>query len=173
LLTNRALTALKTGEPKQAATDADEALKLIGPGNGQGESVAVKGGDGQDEHRDLKELYGKALSRKAEALEQMEKWADAGAVWQQSVEAGVGGSTAVKGRQRCHNALAPKAKAAPKPVEKPRSRPSAAASLAPQKNSEAVDRLREANRAAAREDDEKFVLSEKVDAQVSAWRDGK
>lgn len=173
LLTNRALTALKTGEPKQAVADADEALKLIGPGNGHAESVVVKGENGQEESRDMRDLHGKALSRKAEALEQMEKWTDAGAVWQQCVEAGVGGPTAVKGRQRCQNALAPKPKAAPKPAAKPRPKPSATASLAPQKSSEAVTRLREANQAAARDDDEKFALSEKVDTQVSAWRDGK
>ncbi|KAI5461553.1 hypothetical protein BGZ63DRAFT_357324 [Mariannaea sp. PMI_226] len=174
LLTNRALTALKTGEPKQAVDDADTALKLIGPGNGQGEVVAVRTETGQDENRDMKDLYGKALSRKAEALEQMERWGDAGAVWQLCVEGGLGGANAIKGRQRCQNALAPKPKATPKPAAaKPRPRPSAAASLAPQKDSEAVTRLREANAAAAKEDDEKFALSDKVDAKIAAWRDGK
>lgn len=173
LLTNRALTALKTGEPKQAVDDADNALKLIGPGNGQGEVVAVRAESGQDENKDMKDLYGKALSRKAEALEQMEKWADASAVWHLCVEGGVGGSNAIKGRQRCQNALAPKPKPTPKPAAKPRPRPSATASLAPAKSSEAVTRLREANEAAAKEDDEKFALSEKVDAKISAWRDGK
>ncbi|QPG96428.1 hypothetical protein C2857_004144 [Epichloe festucae Fl1] len=174
LLTNRALTSLKIGETKQALNDADEALKLIGPGNGQGESVAVPGEDGKEELRDMKELFGKALSRKAEALEGLEKWADAGSAWQQCVEAGVGGATAIKGRQRCQNTLAPKPKTAAKPVTAaPRPKASATASLAPQKSSEAVIRLREANENAAREDDEKFALSEKVDAKVSAWRDGK
>ena len=173
LLTNRALTALKTGEPKQAVEDAEQAIKLIGPGNGQGETVAVKGENGQDESREMKDLYGKALSRKAEALEQMEKWADAGTVWQQCVEAGVGGANAIKGRQRCQNAIAPKPKATPKPAARPRPKPSAAASLAPQKSSEAVTRLREANQAAAKEDDEKFALSEGVDQRISSWRDGK
>lgn len=174
LLTNRALTALKTGEPKQAVDDADTALKLIGPGNGQGEVVAVRTETGQDEKRDMKDLYGKALSRKAEALEQMERWADASTVWQLCVEGGVGGANAIKGRQRCQTALAPKPKPAARPAAaKPRPRPLAAASLAPQKDSEAVTRLREANAAAAREDDEKFALSEQVDAKISAWRDGK
>ena len=174
LLTNRALTALKTGEPKQAVDDADSALKLIGPGNGQGETVAVTTDTGADEIRDMKDLYGKALSRKAEALEQMEKWADASTVWQLCVEAGVGGASAIKGRQRCQNALAPKPKATPKPVAaKPRPKPSATGSFTPQKSFEAVTRLRQANEAAAREDDEKFALSEKVDAKISSWRDGK
>jgi hypothetical protein len=172
LLTNRALTALKTGEPKQAVADADSAIKLIGPRNGQGESIAIRNEAGQDEQKDMKEFFGKALSRKAEALEQMERWADAGGVWQQCVEAGVGGPNAIKGRQRCQEALTPKPKPKPKPVTA-RPKPSATASLAPQKSSEAVTRLREANEAAAKEDDEKFALSEKVDARVSAWRDGK
>ncbi|KAL6849223.1 auxilin-like clathrin-binding protein required for normal clathrin function [Amphichorda felina] len=173
LLTNRALTALKTGEPKQAVEDADRAIQLIGPGSGQGETVAVKGENGQDENRDMRDLYGKALSRKAEALEQMEKWRDAGAVWQLCVEGGLGGANAIKGRQRCQDAIAPKPKPAPKPAARPRPRPSAAASMAPAKSSEAVTRLREANLAAAREDDERFALSESVDARISAWRDGK
>ncbi|PFH55222.1 hypothetical protein XA68_10336 [Ophiocordyceps unilateralis] len=172
LLTNRALTALKTGEPKQAVNDADEALKLIGPGRGRDEVVSVRGEDGQEEKKAMMELYGKALSRKAEALEQMEKWSDAGSVWQLCVEAGVGGATAVKGRQRCQDALKPKA-TKPKIAPAPKARPSATASLAPAKSSAAVVRLRQANEAAAREEDEKFALAEQVDGRVSAWRDGK
>ncbi|KAI1178420.1 hypothetical protein F4777DRAFT_95868 [Nemania sp. FL0916] len=171
ILTNRALTSLKTGSPKQTVDDADSAISIIGPSRGEGENVALVDG----ESRDMKELYGKALSRKAEALEQMEKWADAGVVWQQCVEAGVGGPNAVAGRQRCQKALAPKPKATPRPVQaaKPRPRPSAMADLGPQKSSEAVERLREANRAAEAADDEKFALGEKVDARIAAWRDGK
>ncbi|KAH6655167.1 hypothetical protein BKA67DRAFT_516060 [Truncatella angustata] len=165
LLTNRSLTSLKTGSPKQAVDDADAAIKIIGPSRGEGEKVAL--GDG--EHRDMKDLYGKALSRKAEALEQMEKWADAGSVWQQCVEAGVSGATAIAGRQRCQKALAPK----PKPVQAVKPRPKPSASMAPQKDSERVQRLREANKAAEAAEDEKFALSEKVDARISAWRDGK
>lgn len=171
LLTNRSLTALKTGSPKQAVDDADAAIKIIGPSRGEGEKVAL--GDG--ENRDMKDLYGKALSRKAEALEQMEKWTDAGNVWQLCVEAGVGGASATAGRQRCQKALAPKPKPVPKPVQaaKPRPRPSAMSDLGPQKSSEAVERLRAANKAAEAADDEKFALGEQVDARISAWRDGK
>ncbi|KAI1391396.1 uncharacterized protein F4822DRAFT_396597 [Hypoxylon trugodes] len=171
LLTNRALTALKTGSPKQAVGDADAAIGIIGPSHGEGEKVTLPDG----ESRDMKDLYGKALSRKAEALEQMEKWADAGNVWQQCVEAGVGGANAIAGRQRCQKALAPKPKPTPKPAQaaRPRPKPSAVSDLNPQKSSEAVQRLREANKAAEAADDEKFALGEKVDAKIAAWRDGK
>jgi hypothetical protein len=178
LLTNRALTSLKTGAPKLAVEDADAAIKIIGPSLGHGETVAVVGDSGGEEKRDMKDLYGKALSRKAEALEQMERWADASAVWQLCVEGGVGGATAIAGRQRCQSALAPKPKPTLKPASKPavaKTRPkiTAVSSLGPQKSSEAVERLREANKAAAKEDDEKFALSERVDAKIAAWRDGK
>ena len=173
LLSNRALTSLKTGEPKQALSDADAALKIIGPGNGKDEVIAVTGEAGQEEKREMKDLYGKVLSRKAEAQEQLEKWAEAASTWQACVESGAGGASAIQGRQRCQAALAPKVTAPPKLISKPRPKVSATSSLAPQKESEAVIRMRQANDAAAREDDEKFALSEKVDSRVSAWRDGK
>ncbi|KAL2266436.1 hypothetical protein VTJ83DRAFT_5788 [Remersonia thermophila] len=174
LLCNRALTALKTGEPRQAVEDADAALRIIGPGQGAGELVELPGDGGAVEKRDMRDLYGKALARKAEALEQMEKWADAGAVWKLCVEAGLGGATAAAGRQRCQKALAPKP---PTPASRPAGaaarpppRPLAAASG---KTSEAVERLRAAHKAQEREGDEKLALSDKVDARVAAWRDGK
>ncbi|KKA28446.1 hypothetical protein TD95_002591 [Thielaviopsis punctulata] len=173
LLTNRALTSLKNGEPKNAITDADQALKIIGPGCGQDEIVMVQIESGSEEKREMKELFGKALARKAEALEQMERWADAASVWQQCVEAGVGGPTAIAGRQRCQKALAPKPKPAARPAAKPAPKLRAVPVSAAAGKSEAVDRLRKANEAAAREDDEKFALSEKVDARIAAWRDGK
>lgn len=180
LLCNRALTALKTGEPRQAVSDADAALALIGPSKGEGEHVALQ--DETGEKRDMKELYGKALTRKAEALEQMEKWADAGEVWQMCVESGVGGPTAIAGRQRCQKALAPKPVAVSRPAT---SRPAAAirpaasaarparAVATPAKDSEAVLRMQAANKAAEAADAEKFALSDKVDTRIASWRDGK
>ncbi|KAL5606596.1 hypothetical protein BROUX41_002994 [Berkeleyomyces rouxiae] len=175
LLTNRAITSLKNGEPKNAIKDADDALQLIGPGCGQDEIVMVHTDTGNEEKRDMKDLFGKALSRKAEALEQMERWADAGAVWQQCVEIGIGGPTATAGRQRCQKALAPKPAPRPAaPAARPKPRPVAAkSSTSNAASSEAVERLRKANEAAAQEDDEKFALAEKVDARIAAWRDGK
>lgn len=170
LLCNRALTAIKTGEPRQAVADADAAIKLIGPSRGEGEHVALQ--DETGERRDMKELYGKALTRKAEALEQMEKWADAGSVWQTCVESGVGGPTAIAGRQRCQKALAPKP--APKPAApRPAPRRPTPRTATPAGDSEAVTRLQAANKAAEAADAEKFALSDQVDARVGAWRDGK
>lgn len=177
LLCNRALTGLKTGVPKEAVSDADTALSLIGVSRGDGETIDLGPGEGSG-IKEMKEFYGKALSRKAEALEQMEKWPEAGSVWKLAVEHGVGGPTAIQGRTRCEKALAPKpAKAAPqaKPKPKPIPKVSALSDLngGNGEDSAAVKRLREANVAAEKADDEKFALSEKVETRIGNWRDGK
>jgi tetratricopeptide (TPR) repeat protein len=175
ILCNRSLTAIKTGDPKAAVSDADTVLDLIGPSRGHNETIKLEGENGEGE-KEMKEYYGKALMRKAEALEQMERWEEAGKAWRQAVEAGAGGATAIQGRQRCEKALAPKSKpATPKPIARasPRPKPSASGDLAPAQNTEAVERLRAANAAAEKADDEKFALSDAVDARISAWRDGR
>lgn len=168
LFCNRSLTAIKTGDPKSAVSDADTALSLIGPSRGSNEVIDLLDPSAADSKKGMGEFYGKALMRKAEALEQMERWSDAGAVWRLAVESGAGGPIAIQGKLRCEKALAPKAKApTPRPRATPPSRPTVV------KDSEAVSRMRAANAAADKADDEKFELSDSVDARIAAWRDGR
>ncbi|KAI9930094.1 hypothetical protein ASPWEDRAFT_23820 [Aspergillus wentii DTO 134E9] len=180
ILTNRAMTGLKTGEPKSAISDADTALDIIGPSKGESETIDLGNGESAKPMRDS---FGKALMRKAEALEQLERWGDAAKVWRQAVEAGHGGSTSIQGRNRCEKA-AGISKPAPKPSA-PARKPAAPApkkqsaladlggSSAPSGNSEAVGRLRAANQAADRADEERVALIEAVDARLAAWKGGK
>jgi hypothetical protein len=175
VLCNRAVTNIKVGEPKAAIADADAALAIIGVLRGEGEKIATGGMEGD---KDMKEFYGKALMRKAEALENMEKWADAHCVWKEAVQNGVGGSIAISGRNRCEKAAAggnnPPAR--PPPVRKPAPpRPSAMSDLGggPANDSEAVKRMKAANAAAERADDEKFALTDQVDAKLIAWKGSK
>ena len=184
LLCNRALTALKTGDAKVAVADAERALTIIGAGNGTGEVIDL--GSGEVGKKAMSEFYGKALMRKAEALEYLEKWAEAAAAWKLAVEAGVGGVVSVRGRERCEKAAAPpttvkaptRSAAAPKagPVaKKPLNgikRPTAARVVVPAA-AEAVTALRAANAAAERQDDEKFALMDQVDARLTAWKGAK
>lgn len=169
LLTNRALTALKTGQPKIAIVDADAAITLVGPSKGDGETVDLL--DGGSTPKPMRDYYGKALMRKAEALENMEKWADAAAVWRQCVEDGHGGATAIQSRMRAEKAAAPKPAA---PVRKPPPR-SATRSAPPvsTKPAAAVTALRAQNQAAERLDDEKFALADVVSDRINSWRNGK
>ena len=172
LLTNRALTALKIGESKQAITDADTAISVIGVSKGESEQIDFSNGETP---KPMREYYGKALMRKAEALEQMEKWVDAAAVWRAAVEGGHGGSTSMQGRLRAEKAANPQL-STPKPkppvIKRPPTRPSATSSSA-SKDSVAVSALRAANAAADRADDEKFALSDSVDLRINNWKNGK
>lgn len=184
LLSNRAMTALKIGEPKSAIADADAILEVIGPSRGEAEMIDLGNGEPQ---KPMKEFFGKALMRKAEALEQLERWEDAAKAWKLAVETGHGGSTSIQGRNRCEKA-AGVSKPTPKPSI-PAARP-AQPKVAPKKPSalddlagrpapmhassaEAVSRLRAANEAADRVEEEKLALTDQVDARISAWKGGK
>ncbi|KAI5306306.1 hypothetical protein KEM56_001463 [Ascosphaera pollenicola] len=183
LLCNHALTSLKIGEPKNAIVDAEKALSVIGPSNGESESIELGSGEGT---KNMKEFYGKALMRKAEALEQLERWPEAAEVWRAAVLAGCGGNTAIQGRNRCekaagvgsasrtstpsssgHHLPSTKRPAAPLPRASPRPQ------ITSTKPAEAVNRLREANLAADRADDEKLALIDRVDEIIGNWTKGK
>ena len=171
ILSNRALSHSKTGDPKASIVDATTVIDLIGPSRGIGETIDLGDGEGA---KAMDTYWGKAMLRKAEALEHLERWADAAAVWRSCVEAGVGGATSIAGRNRSENAARPK----PSPmVKKAPSRPKSSAlnDLGPTstQSTEAVNRLRAANAAADKLDDEKFRLADIVDGRISRWRAGK
>ncbi|SLM37898.1 Ubiquitin-associated/translation elongation factor EF1B, N-terminal, eukaryote [Lasallia pustulata] len=179
LLTNRALTYLKTGDPKSAISDSSAALTLIGPSHGANETIDLGPGEGSKE---MSLFWAKATTRKAEALEQLERWSDAAAAWRTCVEAGVGGTTSTQGRDRCEKAAAG-ITSTPQPTSLPRRPPAASAKPPPRPGprlsalskppAEAVTRLRLANAEAARVDDEKFALADRVDERLGRWRAGK
>ncbi|PLB45979.1 UBA/TS-N domain protein [Aspergillus steynii IBT 23096] len=176
---NRAMTALKIGEPKVAIGDADNILEVIGPSKGEAESIELGNGE---PNKPMKDFFGKALMRKAEALEQLERWADAAQSWRQAVENGYGGSTSIQGRNRCEKAAgiskpaakpsAPARRPAPAP-KKPSALDDLGGSASSGMDSAAVSRLRAANQAAEQADEEKFALTESVDARLAAWKGGK
>ena len=180
LLVNRALTSLKIGEPRTAISDANSAISIIGTSKGESETVDLKNGE---QPKSMREFYGKALMRKAEALEQIEKWPEAAAVWREAVEGGHGGATSIQGRIRAEKAANPQSVRA-------RSAPSRKPALAPRRSAmdelsgrpiavsfasseAAVNRLRAAHAAAEKADDEKFALADSVGARVSLWKGGK
>ena len=177
ILTNRALSHSKTGDPKASIADATAALALIGPSRGASETIDL----GSEGSKEMSLFWGKAMTRHAEALEQLERWSEAAAAWRSCVEANVGGATSIAGRNRCEKAAnpsKPKSTApAPKcPPPKPVPRQSALDALSgtsTTQSTEAVSRLRAANLEAERVDDEKFALSDRVSERLQAWRAGK
>lgn len=180
LLVNHALTALKIGEPRTAISDADSAMNIVGPSKGESETVDLRNGETPKSMRDF---YGKALMRKAEALEQIEKWTEAAGVWKEAVEGGHGGAASIQGRIRAEKAANPQTSRAnrpssKKPLSAPRrsamndlsGRPTAPSSAS---SEQAVNRLRAANAAAEKADDEKLALADSVEARLAAWKGGK
>ncbi|TKA69681.1 hypothetical protein B0A49_07412, partial [Cryomyces minteri] len=182
VLCNRALTSIKNGDSKAAVADADAAIALIGVSRGDGETIALGNGEAA---KDMKDLFAKALMRKAEALEHLEKWDAAAAVWKEAISAGVGGGVAIQGRDRTEKAAgsgddgvdarrsvptpAPR-RPPPATTKKPPTPKASAHALATSAEAEAVTKLRAANAAAERAEDEKFALTDAVDAQLAAWK---
>ena len=180
VLTNRALSNLKTGDPKACIADTTAVIELIGSSRGASEVVDL----GDEGVKDMSVYWGKAMTRQAEALEQLERWAEAGVVWKTCVEAGVGGATSIAGRNRCDRVVkgpSGSTRSVPKKsVKQPvKARVSALDDLsgnAPsisENKGEAVERLRAANLAADALDDEKFALADTVSARIANWRSGK
>ncbi|KAL2371688.1 UBA/TS-N domain-containing protein [Blastomyces gilchristii SLH14081] len=179
LLCNRAVTGLKIGESKSAISDADAAIAIIGPSRGESEKIDLGNGEPS---KDMKEFFGKALMGKAEALEQLERWPEAAKIWRDAVEAGHGGSISIQGRNRCEKAAGisqptPRTSTTvttsrPAQLKKPAT-PAARSTGQHAKPAEAVSRLRAANEAADRADNEKFALSDSVEARINAWKGGK
>ncbi|KAK6354531.1 hypothetical protein TWF696_003674 [Orbilia brochopaga] len=175
ILTNRAIVHIKLGDSKAAVEDCDNVISGVGSNRGVGETFDL--GDGTS--KDLKEIWGKAVVRRAEALEHLERWSDAGVAWGLALENGVGGASASAGKARCEKALAPK-KPNPPPAAKKPPPPRTNKPPAPRKSAataaesaEAVNRLRAANAAADKADAEKFALHDSVEARVLAWKGGK
>lgn len=187
ILTNRALAHLKTGDPKSSIVDSKSAISIIGPSRGALETIDLGGTEGS---RDMQTFWGKAMTRQAEALEQLERWSDAAAVWKACVEVGFGGGTSTAGRDRCQKAatgLSSQPPCASRPAVPKKTTPkyiqrtsalddltgSSASAATVVKSTEAVRRLREANAAAERLDDEKFALADQVDERLTGWRAGR
>lgn len=187
LLTNRALAYLKTGDPKSSVADAKSAIALIGPSQGALEQIDL----GDEGRKEMKPFWAKAMTRQAEALEQLERWSEAASVWKSCIEAGAGGAVSIAGRDRCEKAAAgpsqaiqmrkPRAPRRPEPKPEPAISALDALSGNPTQHlsgnnafsTEAVDRLRKANLEAERVDDEKFALSDQVSERLARWRAGK
>lgn len=174
LLCNRAICNLKVGDARACLVDCEDALALIGDGRGEGELIVL----GEGEEKNMSVFWEKAWSRKAEGLEALEKWVEAGKAWTILVEAGKGGPNALKGRVRCEKAISPNPftyQRAPLPQSTPVTRqpPPRATLQHSQQSQEAVNKLRQANDAAEAVEREKLALYDSVTERINAWKKGK
>ncbi|KAF6748386.1 UBA domain-containing protein 7 [Ephemerocybe angulata] len=215
LYTNRALARIRCGECKGAVEDAGGALGIISSENWKGWHPSNEGGweldgghgeanggygvqrekgaewnDAWGRGADLKDGWLKAVKRRAEAFEGMEKWNEAKKDWEVLSGGGwVDGKTrqeAVRGLGRCKKILGaegggaggsgqgnsrPAAASAP-PAVKPRPKLAPARSNAAPSGA-AVKAYREQVNAAEAEDALKHQLKDTVEAKLLGWKKGK
>lgn len=179
LYNNRALTRLRTGEYKGTINDTTEVIHLIT------EDVGTAWHPGKEQvgvRETFGDAIGKALRRRAEAYEGLEKWKDAVVDWEWlSAATWVGLALkrdAIKGAGRCGQ-LARDGSTPPMSLRvSPQPQPRFQSKFTPTRNSlahhsEAVIRVRAANTALEKEDQARHDLKDVVDARLAAWRTGK
>ncbi|ODQ66220.1 hypothetical protein NADFUDRAFT_64813 [Nadsonia fulvescens var. elongata DSM 6958] len=175
ILSNRAMCNLKVGDSKSAIADAEQGIMIIGTGMGVGENV--------ESGKSLKDIWFKLFSRKAEALEHLEKFKEALSTWNILIHNGFSNKLTLDGKRRCVNAVnretetlssktsdsLPSIPRASSPISNTsfsNARPSAA-SIA------AVNKIREQSAEAEKVDEERFLLVDLVDARLNQWKGGK
>jgi len=188
ILSNRAITNIKLGDAKAAILDCDDLIREVGPGKGEGESV-----DDIDGPKNLKDIWGKGVIRRAMALEMQEKYAEALEMWKLALDAGIGGSQALDGKRRCESALGikPSASSQPTPMSRTSSTPQRGNTPIPRATAgrsstpvvrpkvsrpsgpSASESLAQYNKALAADEDEKTRLYDTVDARITTWKGGK
>ncbi|CAE6355075.1 unnamed protein product [Rhizoctonia solani] len=179
LLNNRAAARSKIGDTSGAIEDCTIVLQALGDDFDPAREVPIP-------DIDLNAAFVKALRRRAEMLENTEKWKRAREDWERLVKVGgawAGGkasSDGVQGVGRCkrmeNGGGAPVSKPhASVTSTKPRARPRPAPTKTVSSNLEdsAVHRLKVANAAAEAEGDQKHALKDTIDARISAWKGGK
>lgn len=184
------------GDEKGAAEDCTVVVQII-LGGGLPEGGARIDLVGLEEEQlpseakgiNLKEQLGKALGKRAKALEVDEKWKKAYEDWNALMGGGeafaksAGGTKLVsEGVARCRKMMggdggaskpAAAVAARPRPTTTPASRPKPTPAPAVQASGNAVRALQAASKAADAEDDLRLSLKDSVDAKIVAWKGGK
>ncbi|KAG8786854.1 hypothetical protein FRC12_016166 [Ceratobasidium sp. 428] len=179
LLNNRAAARAKAGDTSGAIEDCTVVLTVIGDDFDPKREAPIP-------DVDLSAALLKALRRRAEVLENTEKWKRAREDWERLVKVGsvwAGTKTAsdgVQGVGRCKrmedggNQPTTRPSVSSTAVKpKPRSRPTPTRAVVSDPDNSAVHRLKAANAAAEAEGEAKHALKDSVDARIMAWKGGK
>ncbi|KAI0321969.1 hypothetical protein OF83DRAFT_1050274 [Amylostereum chailletii] len=183
LLNNRAVTRLKTGDTSGTVEDCTTVIAAIGSSYHPLREAKVTE-ESHGSNVNLGDSLVKAWRRRAEAYEAKEKWSLALQDWQAIIAADFAGPTrkdAIAGSVRCRKMVdaggqASLSSALPSTSQsrvrrKPASRPVPKAG--PTAPSEALNRLKQANKDAEAEDQARYELKDSVDSRLMAWKGGK
>ncbi|GJJ78738.1 hypothetical protein EMPS_11097 [Entomortierella parvispora] len=202
---NRAAALLKIGEYRETVAECNRTIVWIQGPDGQGVNdtfLSPSNGTGAETGVQLKDQMGKALMRRANAYENLEKFKEAKEDWTRLRDLDPSHKNAVEGHRRCEKALAmvssgtveAKASSSSPSLSRPAGRtPSAAPRSSPMQDlfasnqnsnrdaktraelerSEGVSKLRQSAAQQEQEDDEKLRLTDQVDRKMALWKSGK
>jgi hypothetical protein len=158
---------LKTGENKRILELSDKALMLIGDDKGAGEEI-----DGKS----MKQFWIKILTKRAEALEHLEKYKDALETWTLLITNGAASKQVLDGKRRCQDMLNPKPTQTPKPTPKQapkQAMPSPSTAPVSKLSGDAAQRIRETHKKEDQFEEDKYKLHDVVEQKLSSWRSGR
>lgn len=203
LLNNRANARLKNGDASAASRDCSAVLTLI---VGDGNIATVYTASSENPlpasvaaEVNLRDGYGKALVRRAQAYEMLERWLPAMKDWQllerYEKQEGSGATSgfrnmksAQEGIKRCRGMVsgsgsggkgdsatsaAPSSSSSSREVRSRKAAATAAASAAARAEEAGRQRVRAANAAQQAEESAAHSLKDSIDAKISAWKAGK
>ena len=162
----------KLGNPKEQLAVSSRGLKLLSQATGD-LPVSDLSHINIEGNKNLRNFWVKLMTKRAESLEFLEKWADAKEVYEKLIKEGESSKAVMDGKNRCGKILNPQAP--PKPKAKPR------APVAPRQrkkttssaqNGENLKHVKENNLKKEKEEEEKFGLHDKVESQLDRWRSG-
>ncbi|WBW72024.1 UBA/TPR/DNAJ domain protein Ucp7 [Schizosaccharomyces osmophilus] len=165
LLCNRSLCYMKIGDVRNSLKDSVKALEIIGQGKGEGEFINGK---------NMNEFYVKCMIRKAQALEQLEKYELALESWSDLLSGGKINNLSLEGKRRCGRALGkqPSQPNSAKTISKPTVRKSLELPKTSQ-GSERLSEFRDKQKQAEKVEERRNQLREPVQQLINRWKSGK
>lgn len=167
---NLALVYSKLGNPKKQLAVSEKGLKLINE-NFNDSPVSKLSTVIIEDNKNVKSFWIKLMLKKAESLEFLEKWNDAKSAYELLISSGENSKPVMDGKNRCVKAINPK------PVQKtsnniPKKSPTVNTNIT-RKNNEAVKKVYESNLKQKKDEEEKFLLHDKIEDKLNNWRAGK
>ncbi|GAV29345.1 hypothetical protein PMKS-002827 [Pichia membranifaciens] len=169
---NLSVVYSKLGNPKEQLAISSRGLKLLSQATGDLPLSELSHINIED-NKNLRNFWVKLMTKRAESLEFLERWADAKDDYEKLIKEGESSKAVMDGKNRCAKILNPQAP--PKPKAKPR------APVAPTQrkkatayaqNGENLKHVKENNLKKEKEEEEKFGLHDKVESQLDRWRSG-
>ena len=125
-------------------------------------------------HKSLKKFWIKLNIRRAEALEQLEKFQDSFKVYDELLKHGVSSKPIMDGRRRCLSVMQPKRKpAVERPVSATHRLSNSTVTPKLYRESETLRRVKRQEDAEEKEKEEMFRLHDKVEGLLQGWSNGK